>query len=74
MKLVLEALDFLELASSNHKLHLEAMRSHIWPFFQVDILSDSFKLVPWNSYTPCFLIESIGSRGVVSQSNTFAIS
>ena len=38
MKLFYEAMDFLELASTNHKLHLAAMRPHIWPFVQVDIL------------------------------------
>ena len=38
MKVVLEALDFLELASTNHKLHLAAMRPHTWPYVQVDIL------------------------------------
>ena len=38
MKLVLEAMDFLELASTNHKLHLAAMRLHIFPFVNVDIL------------------------------------
>ena len=38
MKLVLEAMDFLELASTNHKLQLAAMRPHIWPFVQVGIL------------------------------------
>ena len=38
MKLVLEAMDFLELAFANHKLHLAAMRLYIWPFVQVDIL------------------------------------
>ena len=37
MILVQEALDFLGLASINHKLHLAAMRPHIWPFFHVDI-------------------------------------
>ena len=38
MKLVMEAMDFLELASTDHKLHLAAMRPHICPFVQVDIL------------------------------------
>ena len=38
MKLVMEAMDFLERASTNHKLHLATMRPHIWPFVQVDIL------------------------------------
>ena len=38
MKLVLEAMDFLELASTNHKLHLTAMRPYICPFGQVGIL------------------------------------
>ena len=38
MKLVLEAMDFLELASTNHKLHLATIRPHIWPFVKVDIL------------------------------------
>ena len=38
MKLVLEAMDFLELASTNHKLHLAATIPHIWPFVHVDIL------------------------------------
>ena len=37
MKLDLEAMDFLELASTNHKLHLAAMRLHIWPSVQGDI-------------------------------------
>ena len=38
MILVQEALDFLGLASTNPKLYFAAMRSHIWPFIQVDIL------------------------------------
>ena len=38
MKVVLEVMHFLELASTNHKLHRAAMRPHIWPFVQVDIL------------------------------------
>ena len=38
MKVVLEAMDFLEPVSTNHKLHLAAMRLHTWPFVQVDIL------------------------------------
>ena len=31
-------MDFLELASTNHKLHLAAMRPYIFPFVHVDIL------------------------------------
>ena len=38
MKLGLEAVDFLRLTSTNHKLHLATVRPHIWPFVQVDIL------------------------------------
>ena len=38
MKLVLEAMNFLELDSTNHKLRLAAMRPHIWPSIRVDIL------------------------------------
>ena len=38
MKLVLEAMDLLELDSTNHKLHLAAMIPHIWPSVQVEIL------------------------------------
>ena len=38
MKLVLEAMDFLRLTSTNHKPHLVAVKPHIWPFFEVDIL------------------------------------
>ena len=38
MKLVMEAMDFLELTSTNHKLHLAAVRPHIWPFVHVSIL------------------------------------
>ena len=38
MKLGREAMDFLKLASTNHKLHLAAVRPHIWPFVQMDIL------------------------------------
>ena len=38
MKLGREAMDFLELASTNNKLYLAAMRSYIWSFVQVDIL------------------------------------
>ena len=38
MKLVLEVVDFLELASTNHKLHLVGMIPHTWPFVQADIL------------------------------------
>ena len=38
MKLGWEAMDFLELASTNHKLHLAEARPHTWPFVQVDIL------------------------------------
>ena len=37
MKVVMEAMDFLKSVSTNHKLHLATMRSHTWPFFQVDI-------------------------------------
>ena len=38
MKVVLEAMDFLEPVSTNHKLHLIAMRPHTWPFVKVEIL------------------------------------
>ena len=38
MKLGLEAIDFLRLISTNHKLHFAAVRLQIWPFVQVDIL------------------------------------
>ena len=38
MKLGLEAVDFLRLTSTNHKMHLAVVRLHIWPFVQVDIL------------------------------------
>ena len=38
MKLVLEAMDLLELAFTNHKMCLVIVRSHIWPFVQLDIL------------------------------------
>ena len=38
MKLGLEAVDFLRLTPTNHKLHLAAVRPHIWPFVQVGIL------------------------------------
>ena len=85
MKVVLEAMDFLEPVSINHKLHLATMRPHTWPFVQVDILlrpelfvisraKTWLKLVPWNSSTPCFLTKSIRARGVVSRSKTIAIS
>ena len=37
MKLGLEAVDFLKLTSTNHKMHLVEMRSHIWPSIQGDI-------------------------------------
>ena len=89
MKLGLEVVDFLELISTNHKLHLAVVRPHIWPFVQGDIslrsepfssfsrqklaLSDSSKLVPWNYYTPCFLTKSIGALGTVSRSKTLSI-
>ena len=38
MKLGQETMDFLELASTNHKLHLAAVRSHIWSSVQGDIV------------------------------------
>ena len=38
MKLGWEEMDLLELASTNHKLHLAVVRPHIFPFVQVDIL------------------------------------
>ena len=38
MKLGREVMDILRLASTNHKLHLIAVRPHIWPSVQVDIL------------------------------------
>ena len=37
MKLGLEVVDFIELASTNHKLYLVAVRPHIWPSIKGDI-------------------------------------
>ena len=37
MKLGLEVVDFLELTSTDHKLHLAKVRPHIWPSVQGDI-------------------------------------
>ena len=37
MKLGLEVVDFLKLASTNHKMHLVEVRLHIWPSVQRDI-------------------------------------
>ena len=38
MQLGLKAVDFLRLTSTNHKLHLAAVRPHIWPSVQGGIL------------------------------------
>ena len=37
MQLDLEAVDFSKPASTNHKLHLAAMKLHMWPFGPLDI-------------------------------------
>ena len=44
MKLGMKAVDFLKLASTNHKLHLAEVRPHIWPSVQGDI---SLRLEPF---------------------------
>ena len=44
MKLGLELVDFLELTSTNHKLHLAEVRPHIWSSVQGDI---SLRLKPF---------------------------
>ena len=44
MILGLEAVDLLELTSTNHKLHLAKVRPHIWPSVQGDI---SLRLEPF---------------------------
>ena len=89
MKLVLEAMDFLELASTNHKLPCSNETAHLAIYSsghftlsrglcnfssQNSALSNSSKLVSWNSSTSCFLTESIGAQGAMSRSKTLAIS